>query len=222
MPTANVVSGHGRTLNPGVSETWVAWKSGSSTAPRVTVRLVSSSRGNEIKGAERDGGCEKRLNGRLATKATTLGAGGELGFETSRHLPGTLSELVEEELVFESQIADATHRWLGAGVGEHERDLQANAPARQNRNFELAAQVGDPARRAFFVVDSKLELAVEERSTRDEGIDELAIDVVRVLGPNDRGGPDDQSGEQCRDEDDDSRPQLTESTETPASPGRKM
>src|SRR5206468_2813879 len=135
--------------------------------------------GDEVEGTERDPGREKRLDGRLATEATTLGAGRQPYFEAGRHLPGTLPELVQEELVLKRQIADATHRSLIARVGEYQRNLQPHPPPRQNGNLEGAAHFGDPARGAFVVVDARCELAVEERSTRHERIDELAVDVDR-------------------------------------------
>src|SRR2546430_832321 len=133
--------------------------------------------------------------------------------------PGTLLELVQEELVLERQIADAAHRSLIARVGEHQRNLQTHTPSRQNGNLEGTTHFGDPARRAFFVIDSKLEFAVEEGSTRHEWIDELAVDVVRPLGPHDR------RGEPCRDEydedDDASSPHSNESTKGTRIPGQK-
>src|SRR5439155_14436169 len=55
--------------------------------------------GHEIERPERDAGREKRFDGRLASEATTLRAGGQAYFEAGRHLPGTLLELVQEELV---------------------------------------------------------------------------------------------------------------------------
>src|SRR5207249_7145778 len=89
--------------------------------------------GHEIERPERDAGREKRFDGRLASEATTLRAGGQAYFEAGRHLPGTLLELVQEELVLERQIADAAHRSLIARVGEHQRNLQTHTDRKSTR-----------------------------------------------------------------------------------------
>src|SRR5215467_5906286 len=92
--------------------------------------------GEEIEVADGDAGRQEWLDAGLAPELSTFRPARKARLEPGRDLSGIVERPVNEEFVLDRQIAHTTRRASVTRAAEHERDLELDLPARQNRELE--------------------------------------------------------------------------------------